>query len=191
MAGLRFGNTPAASVPIATPISEPTRAERDWESLTPEEQAAIFEREGPIGTAINEVLTAFPDDYAYGYISDEGFGVGFKFDAPAEALPILDAVGDPYELHENVGFTEADAQSQVARALDLIEEVVGKPSLTAYANVYTVTVEVEFYPDSDGNTDPVALDGAAIERLEESIRPELYPGFDVKITSVPGVSIGF
>ena len=182
---------PPTPVISATPVPEPTRAPVDWDAFTPEQELAASERETPQVMAINAVQEAFPDDYAYGYITDEGFGMSFKGDAPPDALAILDAVGDPYELHENVGFTELDVQSQISRVMDLVESAVGDQSFMASPNVFTVTVEVEIFPDSGTTTDHAVLEGAALDQLIADIRPELYPGFDITITSVPGADLGW
>ncbi|WP_146215740.1 hypothetical protein [Cryobacterium arcticum] len=184
-------DAPATRVVSATPVPEPVRAPVDWDSFTVEQEMAISDRQTPQNLAINAVQEAFPDDYAYGYITDEGFGMSFKADAPPEALAILDAVGDPYELHENVGFTELDAQSQLNPAVDLVQAAVGTQGMMASVNVFTVTVEIELYPDSDDNDDPIVLDGGQLEQLADAIRPVLYPGFDVEITQVRGAQIGF
>ncbi|MCU1446314.1 MAG: hypothetical protein JWP54_1972 [Cryobacterium sp.] len=182
----------ASPTPVisATPVPE-SRPAPITEALTPEQEAEIEARQGPIGTAIEQIRTTFPDDYAYGYIADEGFGMSFKADAPPVALAILDAVGDPYELHENVGFTELDIQPQIRRVTELVQKAVGDQSFITGANVFTVTVEVEIYPDSGTKTDHTVLEGAALQQLIDDIRPELYPGFDVTITSVPGAGIGW
>ena len=182
---------PATPVISATPVPEPTRAPVDWDTLTEEEEAALFEGQGPQGTALALVQETYPDDFAYGYMLDGGFGIGFKADAPAEALPILDAVGYPCELHENVGFTDLDVQPQLNRAVNLVQKAVGMQGMSASVNVYTLTVEIELYPDSDGTDEPILLDEADLDDLKDTIRPELYPGFDVEITQVRGVQIGF
>lgn len=174
----------------ATPVPE-SRRTLDTEAITPEIEAEIDEREGPRGTAIEQVRTTFPDDYAYGYITDEGFGMSFKGEAPPDALAILDGVGDPYVLHENVGFTELDIQPQITRVVELVKKAVGDQSFSTAVNVFTVTVEVEIYPDSGTKTDHAVLEGAALDQLIEDIRPQLYPGFDVTIASVPGAEIGW
>ena len=183
-------DTSSTPVISATPVPESRRAPIT-EALTPEQEAEIGAREGPIGTAIEQIRTTFPDDYAYGYITDEGFGMSFKGEAPPDALAILDAVGDPYLLHENVGFTELDMEPQLTRVTKLVKKAAVGQSFTAAANVFTVTVEVEIYPDSGTKSDHAVLEGAALDQLMEDIRPELYPGFDVAITSVPGVEIGW
>jgi hypothetical protein len=193
-AGSVTGSIPPTAMPTisATPVLEPTCAPVDWDSFTVEQEMAVAERETPQNMAITAVQEAFPDDYAYGYITDDGFGMSFKGGAPPEALAILDAVGDPYELHENVGFSELDLQPQLSRAVDLVQEAVGKQGMSAGANVFTVTVEIELFPDSgDADTDPVVLDSAALRALEEDIRAVLYPGFDVAITQVRGAQLGF
>jgi len=184
-------DAPPTPVVSATPVPEPVRAPVDWDSFTVEQEMAISDRQTPQNLAITAVQEAFPDDYAYGYITDEGFGMSFKADAPPEALAILDAVGDPYELHENVGFTELDAQAQLTPAVDLVQEAVGTQGMMASVNVFTVTVEIELYPDSGDNDDPIVLDGGQLEQLTNAIRPVLYPGFDVEITQVRGAQIGF
>jgi hypothetical protein len=175
----------------ATPIPEPPPRDPWAGDYSVEHEMEIGEREGPWGTAIDAVRTTFPDDYAYGYITDEGFGISFMAEAPPGALAILDAVGHPYDLHENVGFTELNIQPQLERVTALVKDAVGKQSFVAGANVFTVTVEVELYPGSGDGADSTELDAAAIERLEDSIRPELYPGFDIEITSVPGAAVGW
>ncbi|MBX0299220.1 hypothetical protein K2F54_04425 [Cryobacterium sp. 1639] len=83
-----------------------------------------------------------------------------------------------------------DLQPQLSRAVDLVQQAVGESGMSAAANVFTVTVEIELYPDA-GDADPVVLDGAALHALEDDIRAVLYPGFDVEITQVGGVQIGF
>ena len=182
-----------SSTPVisATPIPEPPPRDPWAGDESVEHEMEIGAREGPRGTAIDTVRTMFPDDYAYGYITDEGFGMSFKADAPPEALAILDAVGDPYELHENVGFTELDIEPQIPRVVELVQKAVGDQAFVTGANVSTVTVEVEIYPDSGTKTDHAVLEGAALEQLIDDIRPELYPGFDIRITSVPGAGIGW
>ena len=182
---------PPTPVISATPVPEPTRAPVDWDAFTPEQELAASERETPQVMAINAVQEAFPDDYAYGYITDEGFGMSFKGEAPPDALAILDGVGDPYVLHENVGFTELDIQPQITRIVDLVKKAVGDQSFSTAVNVFTVTVEVEIYPDSGTTTDHTVLEGADLEQLIADIRPELYPGFDITITSVPGADLGW
>jgi hypothetical protein len=181
----------AAPVVSATPIPEPPPRDPWAGDFSVEHEMEIGEREGPWGTAIDTVRTTFPDDYAYGYITDEGFGISFMAQAPAGALAILDAVGHPYDLHENVGFTELNIQPQLNEVNRLVKAAVGRQSFTAGPNVFTVTVEVELYPDSSDEAEPTVLDADAIERLEDAIRPELYPGFDIEITSVPNATIGW
>lgn len=179
----------ATATPVisATPIPEPTRAPVDWDALTEEEEAALFAGQGPRGSAMALVQEAYPDDFAYGYMTDDGFGVGFKFDAPAEALATLDAVGDPYDLHENVGFTETDIQPQVSRVSALVQKAVPEgQTFSVSANPFTVTVEVELYPETaDGGEHP-ALSKAALTALTDAIRPGLYPGFDIEIATGTG-----
>lgn len=182
---------PVTPVISATPVPEPSRAPVDWDAFTEEQEMALGERQAPQSMAITAVQEAFPDDYAYGFITDDGFGMSFKAEAPPEALAILDAVGDPYELHENVGFTELDAQAQLNRVIDVVQEAVGKQSMTSSVNVFTVTVEIELYPDADDSADPVPLDDADLDELTDAIRPVLYPGFDVQITQVRGVQLGW
>jgi len=181
---------PAAG-PRATPVPEPTPGEVDWDSLTEEEEMAMADAQTSRNQAITAVQETFPDDYAYGYITDDGFGMSFKGSAPPAALAILDAVGDPYELHENVGFTELDVQAMVPRVAELVGDAVGDQSFSAGANVFTVTVEVEIYPDSGTQNDHTVLEGAALEKLIDDIRPVLYPGFDIRFTSLPGAGIGW
>lgn len=181
----------AAPVISATPVPEPPPRDAWAGDYSVEHEMEIGEREGPWGSAVDAVRTTFPDDYAYGYITDEGFGISFMGTAPPEALAILDAAGRPYDLHENVGFTEVNIQPQLERVSAIIKDAVGKQSFMAAANVFTVTVEVELYPGSDAGTDSIELDAAAIKRLEDNIRPELYPGFDIEITSIPGVQVGW
>lgn len=185
-AASRSPEVPPTPVISATPVPE-SRRTQNFETMTPELEAEIWEKQGPEGTAIDQVRTMFPEDYAYGYITDEGFGMSFKGDAPLEALAILDAVGDPYDLHEHVGFTELEIEPQLTRVVELVEAAVGDQSFVTGTNVFTVTVEVELHPD----TDDTALEGAALDQLIEDIRPELYPGFDIAITSTPGVEIGW
>ncbi|TFC00667.1 hypothetical protein E3O42_12220 [Cryobacterium adonitolivorans] len=182
---------PATPVISASPVPEPTRAPVDWDSFSEEQARELSDRQTPQNIAISEVRDAFPDDYAYGFITDSGFGMSFKAEAPPEALAILDAVGDPYELHENVGFTELDMEPQLSRTVALVQKAVGKQGMSAGANVFTVTFEVQLYPDSGDQDDSIVLDQAELELLEDSIRPELYPGFDIEVTSVPGVEIGW
>jgi len=178
---------PATPVISATPIPEPTRAPVDWDALTDEQEAAIFEDEGPRGDALALVQEAYPDNFAYGYISDGGFGIGFKFDAPADALATLDAVGDPYDVHENVGFTEADIQPQVNRVSALVKTAVPEgQTFSVSANPFTVTVEVELYPGTADGGDHPALTPTALTALTDAIRPGLYPGFNIKIATGTG-----
>lgn len=178
---------PASPVISATPIPEPTRAPVDWDSLTEEEEAALFDGQGPRGTAMALVQETYPDDFAYGYMTDGGFGVGFKFGAPAEAIAVLDAVGDPYEMHENVGFTDTDIQPQVLRASALVGEAVPTgQTFSVTANPYTVTVEVELAAESADGDDYPELSKTALTALTDAIRPVLYPGFDVKISTGSG-----
>jgi hypothetical protein len=178
---------PPTPVISATAVPEPPPRTPLEGELTLEQEMAISEREEPRATALNEILQGYPDDYAYGYITDAGFGVGFKFDAPAEALGVLDAVGDPYELHENVGFTEAEILPQVSEVSDLVHAAVPQVgSFSVSANPYTVTVEVELFTGA-GDTDAAkAPEGAELEALLTDLRAVLYPGFDVEIMSQPG-----
>lgn len=178
---------PATPVISATPVPEPgPRTALDGE-MTVEQKMAIGEREGPRGTALNQVQEAHPDDFAYGYITDAGFGVGFKFDAPADALAVLDSVGDPYELHENVGFAEPDILPQVSRVSDIVQAAVPQgQTFSVSANPFTVTVEVELFSETADSGEYAAPEGASLQALLTEARAQLYPGFDVEITSRPG-----
>lgn len=82
------------------------------------------ETQEPLGDAAALIQTKFPADYAYAYFSDLKLVIGFANDAPHEAEQTLAQTGLPFEIAENVGFSEIAYIDAVGRLSGAFSETV-------------------------------------------------------------------
>ena len=80
---------------------------------------------GPLGDAAGRIEEQFPNDYAYALFDDENaIHVAFKAEAPADAVAILEATGQPHVVVESVGFNAADYQAAMDSVVRQTEKYV-------------------------------------------------------------------
>lgn len=71
------------------------------------------------------IATRFADAYAFAFKDvDDTFVIGFRAEAPAGALTILEGAGGTYRVEENVGFLETDLEDQVNAISRLVSEFI-------------------------------------------------------------------
>jgi hypothetical protein len=89
-----------------------------------EEETFWTEKQKPLGDAAWLAESKYPDDFAYGYFTDEGlrFVIGFRESAPDEVVTALKATGLPFSVEEGVGYNATEQSAVVDQVSKKLQE---------------------------------------------------------------------
>lgn len=109
---------------------------------------------GPLGDAAGLIEEQFPNDFAYALFDDDNaIHVAFKAEAPADAVAILEATGQPHVVVESVGFNAADYQAamdSVARQTEKYVTTEREVSVASDPSIGAGVITVSFQ-SNDGS----------------------------------------
>jgi hypothetical protein len=121
---------------------------------------------GPLGDAAGLIEEQFPNDFAYALFDDDNaIHVAFKAEAPAHAVAILEATGQPHVVVESVGFNAADysaAQDSVVRQTQKYATTEREVSVASDPSIGAGVITVSF----QSNDASLLGDPGIVESLE-------------------------
>lgn len=85
-----------------------------------------LQTQASLGDAAAQIEADFPDDFAYDFFGDQGYVIAFRAQPPVEAVDLLEAAGLPFEVVDDVGFTQLDYLDQVDEVSRSLEPLVSK-----------------------------------------------------------------
>jgi hypothetical protein len=121
---------------------------------------------GPLGDAAGLIEEQFPNDFAYALFDDDNaIHVAFKAEAPADAVAILEATGQPHVVVESVGFNATDysaAQDSVVRQTQKYATTEREVSVASHPSIGAGVITVSF----QSNDASLLGDPGIVESLE-------------------------
>jgi hypothetical protein len=129
----------------------------DVEALAFDELAKA---QGPLGIAVGEAEEQFPADFAYTFFDGATLHVGFKAEAPEDAVALLEATGGSYVLIEKAGFNAAELQDATDKVSEQTRKYVSEERSVTIGQDPTLdptAIVVQFHADDKKLTEATGL----------------------------------